>query len=196
MNIRTAIITLLIFPAFCFAELPPESAELVEKLEKWELEQHIAFQRQLADKRAQVVVALKSQLDARTRSGDLDGALAIKTEIERLSIESSHPLTERPERKIRDTPLQTFLIGTKWVPTEGGKSIAFTESNSGNFVSSSGEERTVKYIVKDSDEIALYWSAKPNNCVFNAERTFFVEVSAADATKKVKWTIVGEPKSE
>ena len=66
------------------AELPKESQELLQKLNAWELEQQALLQEKIRQKREEVMEVLERQLTGTTKRGDLDGALSIKTEIERL----------------------------------------------------------------------------------------------------------------
>ncbi len=79
------MVLLTFLPLTCPAQLPEDSAELVRKLSSWELEQQAILQSNMKAKRAEVVEILKRQMTETTSSGDLDGALAIKQEIERLT---------------------------------------------------------------------------------------------------------------
>jgi len=67
------------------AQLPQASADLVEKLAVWELEQQAALQKAVETKRAEVAALLEKQLQETSASGNLEEALAIRKEIERLS---------------------------------------------------------------------------------------------------------------
>ncbi len=73
------------------AQLPQPSADLLAKLGAWELEQQEAFKTSVADKRVGVVALLEKHLQETTASGNLDGALAIRKEIERLSPTPAQP---------------------------------------------------------------------------------------------------------
>lgn len=83
MKITGVAITLLSI-VVCSAQLPEESAELVRKLNSWELDQQAALKTAIAAKRSEVARLLAKKLEDATTSGDLDGALAIRQEIERL----------------------------------------------------------------------------------------------------------------
>lgn len=74
-----------IVPLICASQLPEKAGDLVTKLKNWELEQQASFQKTIHEKRLQVVAALESELTLATKSGDLEGALAIKKAIEELA---------------------------------------------------------------------------------------------------------------
>jgi len=65
--------------------LPRATADLVDKPGVRELEQQAAFQKAIENKRAEVAAALEKHLRETTASGNLEAALAIGKEIERLS---------------------------------------------------------------------------------------------------------------
>lgn len=67
------------------AQLPEKAGELVTKLQAWELEQQAALEKTIHEKRKQVIAALENELKVTTKSGDLEGALAIKKAIEDLA---------------------------------------------------------------------------------------------------------------
>ncbi len=85
MKIQILILAAL-FPVCGFGQLPESSAQLIKKLGDWELEKQAALEKEIAEKRAAVAKSLEAQLIEVTKSGDLDGALAIKAEIERLTL--------------------------------------------------------------------------------------------------------------
>ncbi len=91
---------LFLFSLVALAELPEESATLIQKLNEWELEKQAELQTELQKKRQEVVAILQRQLEATTKAGDLDGALAIKKEIKRLSPVKSEPVVTTPEPEI------------------------------------------------------------------------------------------------
>ena len=66
------------------AELPNESAELIKKLSDWELELQVELKDKIKTKRSEIVEILEKHLDSTTRAGDLEGAISLKKEIERL----------------------------------------------------------------------------------------------------------------
>ncbi len=72
-----------------FGELPENAQELITKLNNWELDQQAELQQRIKAKREEVIKVLERMLQETTKTGDLDGAIAIKGEIERL-----HPPTE------------------------------------------------------------------------------------------------------
>ena len=71
-------------PAAEAPKLPPKATEAMEKLEKSEAKLTTDFKKSVNAERAKTIVDLqKAQKDV-TKSGDLDGALAIKKQIEAL----------------------------------------------------------------------------------------------------------------
>ncbi len=65
-------------------ELEGKAGEYNKKLEEYERGELDALKKELRLKRVQVVAALKQEMDKATKQGELEGALAIKKEIERL----------------------------------------------------------------------------------------------------------------
>lgn len=78
------------------AQLPQASADLVAKLGAWELEQQAALQKAVETKRAEVAALLEKQLQETSASGNLEEALAIRKEIERLSPATLQPASAPP----------------------------------------------------------------------------------------------------
>lgn len=65
--------------------LPPVAQQMAEKLAKWEASEKAALEKKIAEKRLQVTKVLSQQLQEVTRSGNLEGALAIKNYISSIS---------------------------------------------------------------------------------------------------------------
>ena len=81
----TFLLFLCGFTSHVVAQLPEDAKELVSKLSSWELDRQAELQKEITEKRTEVVSVLQTTLERTTKSGDLDGALAIKKEIERLT---------------------------------------------------------------------------------------------------------------
>ena len=64
--------------------LPAEAKQLLDRLDFWEGVQREELKKRLAEKRSEVVAALKEELTKVTKKGDLDGALAIRDKIAEL----------------------------------------------------------------------------------------------------------------
>ncbi len=85
-------------------KLPTESQDLINRLADWELEKQAALQAEMKAKRAEVVAVLQRHLAHATKSGDLDGALAIRQKITELtpqptkSVEQPQPPTPEPPK--------------------------------------------------------------------------------------------------
>ena len=69
------------------SELSSRAAEYLKKLERFEAERASALKIVLQEKRVQVLAILEKDMQALTRKGDLEGALAAKSDIEALSSE-------------------------------------------------------------------------------------------------------------
>ncbi len=87
------IITLfiLLISSALFAQgdsLPTAAKELATKLETWESQQRSDLEKEITEKRMQVVKALNGHMQKATKSGDLDGALAIRKYISSLNLAS------------------------------------------------------------------------------------------------------------
>ncbi len=57
------------FPTFAFSQLPEVSQKLVSKLESWEADQQSQLDKQIAEKRGQVITILRKHLVETTKSG-------------------------------------------------------------------------------------------------------------------------------
>jgi hypothetical protein len=120
---RFATQTLILFFAISVvaqdSKLPPAARDLASKLEQWEAEQKAEYDARILEKRQQVIQALNVALENATKSGDLDGALAIRNYIQSLSPSNEEPKTSgipMPEKK--EKPDHKWLIG-EWI--EEGK---------------------------------------------------------------------------
>jgi len=92
------------------AELPPESAELTKKLRDWELEQQVELQQRIRTKRSEVAELLRKQLEVSTKAGDLDGALSIRKEIEKLTgPPTGNPTSSQSDKTHSEQEVQDWL---------------------------------------------------------------------------------------
>ena len=108
---RNSLPTLtFVFTLPLLAELPKESLTLVEKLEEWEGKQQSELDSKIAIKRAEVVKVLRKQLESTTKSGELEGALAIREEIERLE--------PKPKEEVKEEAEDTRALLGEWVLEE------------------------------------------------------------------------------
>lgn len=113
--------------------LKGKAGEYISKLEIYEQEKLNALKKELWAKRVQVVGALKKEMAKVTKKGDLEGALAIKKEIERLTGEidlaainsikgKENEVAEKAGKKSKSAmrkELEKRLVGTKWKDTGG-----------------------------------------------------------------------------
>ena len=75
----------LAFPLLGLSDdLPPITKSLVEKLNDWEDDKRDSVSKEIAGKRKEVIAIMTRHLSEATKSGNLEGALAIKKEIQRL----------------------------------------------------------------------------------------------------------------
>ena len=116
-------------------KLPPESQTLIDKLTQYEVQIRKEAETKIEVKRKAVVTALQSHLQAQTKRGNLNGAIAIKEQIAKLTSESSAkqptkstPLP-KPDTRAR---LEKWLVGTTWEWTDEGRGkqrITFLEDS-------------------------------------------------------------------
>ena len=106
---KKTILAILLLPMSLFAELPARSQDLIDKLNAWEIERKIDLQKEIKAKRTEVVRLLEAQLKETTKTGDLDAALEIKKEIEKLSEKGIG--IRKPKN---DDELAEFVRGTSW----------------------------------------------------------------------------------
>jgi hypothetical protein len=137
------LILAVFFPLSVFSQLPEKSSQLVKKLNDWELERQVELQKEIAEKRAAVVSALQAQMIEVTKTGDLNGAMAIKAEIERLAPtpQSKEPRgnATKMDSRMSKSKFSQELTQSKWqyVNAKGIKNpnwiIEFTDSGSAKF---------------------------------------------------------------
>ena len=94
-----------------FAQLPKDSQDLISKLTNWELDRQAELQKEIEAKRSEVIEVLKKHLRTTTKAGNLEGALAIRKEIERLT--DSNATTTAPTNIIDSTTTKS-VVATKW----------------------------------------------------------------------------------
>ena len=92
------------------SQLPRQSAEIIARLADYEQQVLNEAKTKIAEKRIAVAKILKAHLHAETKRGNLEGALAIKSEVEKLEPEASR----QPKGENDMEPLAMLLIGTKW----------------------------------------------------------------------------------
>lgn len=104
MKPRYLIAVMTLLPVVGLAELPKESADIVDKLKSWELEKQVELQREMKAKRAQVVEVLQRHWEEAAKDGNATAALAIEAEIARLIPAAE----ERPKlgSDMRDKPVK------------------------------------------------------------------------------------------
>lgn len=99
--------------------MPVGAQDLTSKLEQWEVEQKSEYDARIQQKRLQVVQALNVALQNATKSGDLDGALAIRNYIQKIEPSPNPSKSIEPEMSAKKEKLDhEWLIG-EWV--EEGK---------------------------------------------------------------------------
>ena len=79
-----ALVGLLPLHAAEAAKLPPKAQEVMDKLEKSEAKLTTDYKKSVNTERAKSITELQKAQKEVTKSGDLDGALAIKKQIEEL----------------------------------------------------------------------------------------------------------------
>lgn len=94
-------------------KLPAEATTLIKKLQDWELEKQIDLKAEVQEKRLSVAEVLKQHLEAATKRGDLDGAIAIREAIRKLTAEASDATTSDPSKGAEEN----WLVGTRWKVT-------------------------------------------------------------------------------
>ena len=100
--------------------LPPGAADLKIKLQKWEADKHEDLIAEIAEQRKKVAVALSRHLDKATKSGDLDGAIAIRKYISELNAaDLKTPQNPEPETETTDefASIKSERDFKKWLGT-------------------------------------------------------------------------------
>jgi len=164
-----------------FAQLPKEADELVSKLSNWELDRQAELQKEIQAKRGEVVRLLERVLVETTKSGNLEGALAIKNEIERLSQTKLTQPEAAPPTVEEQVRLKDYLIGSSWIAS--GSKIIFIDRKTARFVGSENKEREISYEIVDEGAFNIFWSSTPNKCVLSEDRQSFTEA------ERTKWSL-------
>ena len=165
MKTRTtiAMLSLLVVAAPLMAQersqLPSEAAALVNQLDDWEEKRRVEFESEIRAKRSQVAQLLKKHQDKATKSGDLDGAIAIREIIKTLNGTS-------PEQKRTKTPASTtqadpVQAGSKWVSGDSKMLLTITKRDRTAFNATlTVGKATVREIKGTITGNQLSWSAK------------------------------------
>ena len=114
MKTLAHISLILVFPIFATAEFPRGSSELLKKLELWEKVELEKVHEKIHAKRLEVIARLEKDLKESTKAGDLDGALSIRGEIERLRTTTPSKTTVVKDNEVEKKPgIPEKLVG-KW----------------------------------------------------------------------------------
>lgn len=110
---------IIMLPGILYAQLPDETEILVSKQNNWELKRQVATQKRIDNKRAEVVKTLELHLKEAVKSGDFEGAIEIRKEIERLTQNEAVPAktgsNKKPGIPKNDKELTKFISGTAWI---------------------------------------------------------------------------------
>jgi len=120
---RSAALLLILFAVTAQAELPAGAKDLLGKLEAFEAQALKPAQEQIAGARKQAAALLEAEMVSATRAGDLEGALAIKQEMERLQRPVSVQVVEgeAPAEAVAETtPEPTTITESQPVGSGGG----------------------------------------------------------------------------
>lgn len=142
------------------AELPAEAGDLLSKLASWEIDQQVELQKRIQEKRAEVSKFLERIVEERTKTGDLDGALAVKAKIEELTTAaygSKDHSTDDSESSMEDSnefnPANTTWIGSKG-PMEGWE---FDFSENGEMAAKRPDGKTFRRWTWKIDEAGEFY---------------------------------------
>lgn len=89
---KPLILSLVVFPLFAVGnEYPPDVTDVLAKLERFEAQEWDRANKAISEKRSEVADFLETALERETKSGNLDGAVALKKKIAalRMTKESS-----------------------------------------------------------------------------------------------------------
>lgn len=182
MKSKYLLAVIVSLPFVVHGQLPQESADLISQLKNWELDQQVALQQEMKEKRKQVAAVLERHLEETTKAGDLEGALAIRKEIEKLSppeVEEPKPKMGLGAQKPPRIPREAHR-GTKshylWIDKELGWAEAQAECKrlGGNLVCIESEE--------EWEEVLSY----RNDAGFRGRR-FWIGFSAPASETEYSW---------
>lgn len=154
------------------AQLPDGAKELISKLSNWELDRQADLQKEIQGKRNEVAKLLQAMLEQQTKSGDLEGALAIKQEIERIQL----PLTEKPQEAEQapadkpdsKAPELDWFVGQTW-GAGGATTFAFEPEGKGvkNY---RGVPSPMKWEILESGVVRVFGAGAPEFFRFKSRR--------------------------
>ena len=146
-------------------KLPDESTALLKKLREWELQKQIELKAEIQEKRKAAVAILEHHLQAATKSGSLDVAIAIRNEIERLNRGISAEGDAGPPGK-ED---QDWYIGTRWKLVKGNQGTGELEIVDGK-VRSVGSAHFYEYKVSQDGKLSYKGPYREVTLQFSADR--------------------------
>ncbi len=134
-----------------YAELPGESEALIEKLNEWELEEQVKLQEEISKKRSEVILVLRKQFEDANQSGDLDGGVAIMSEIERLTALVEEGMASHGEQQKRWS--EEEVEGTLWRSPNG----MFWELGEEGIVKRGGQSTIDRWEISRRGILTLYF---------------------------------------
>ena len=139
------------------SKLPDQAKQLADKLTEWEADAQANLQKQIAEKRQQVISALQNHLASATKRRDLDGALAIRNYIASISPNDAGNRSDGDGKRQATTDNKNSLVGTFWKMTsdKGNMTLKFTSESEaiwthGNYTG----ERVWKLVKEGEIELA------------------------------------------
>lgn len=172
------MLALVFFAPGVRGELPGKGGEYLRKLQEYEVERVDAAKKEIWEKRVQVAAVLKRELVAATKRGDLEGANALKAEIDRLAGDvdlaaiKSAGTSEMAEASSKKD-LEKTIVGQKWKDMNGR---TFLFERRGKIVY--GETG------KESEEGLWEWKAEGTDAV--------TITSVSNSSNVIKFTFTGE----
>jgi len=140
-------------------ELPTAAKQLVEGLERWEAVQREDLEQRIVRKKAEILNELKRHLDAATRGGNLDGAIAIREKIAEL---------EPQKLPASRAELSAWLEGRK---------IEFSSPRSGRHVIEFNRDSAVLYLERNSGRTISYRALSDRAVELKWDTTYKLEYS-------------------
>ncbi|MEM9283165.1 MAG: hypothetical protein AAGA96_15175 [Verrucomicrobiota bacterium] len=156
------IVLILFFGIFqqCLAnELPQDSAVLLEKLEEFEQNEHQKLKESIRSKRAQVAKLLEQHLQRETKSGNLERALLLKGEVERLTAEedpASADMDSGASTNGSEEINEDWFVGKSWKKKDGSTVFKFEERGAATMTSGEHTEEKEWKIDRDLRGVAVF----------------------------------------
>ena len=152
--------------------LPSQAKEMADQLGEWEAQQRRALELKIEEKRKQVAKSMETFLESETKSGNLDGAIAIGAFIDTLQKSNETPTAETVENSPHKLD-GNLLDNTKWTSPYEGTGLQVLEFDRRGELTINGKRSDVDYEISKGNDgetiLQIYFYDDPTVAVIQVK---------------------------